>query len=189
MKRLWIGLAALLLAAVPAYASTVIGMSVEDHARLSKHVVLGTIVSQVGIDDPETGIETAVTIKVRHDFKRQAAAGDLVTFHIRSGEVDGEISEAVGEAVFQNGKVALVFVEEVNGKLYNVGLSSGVWNVLEDKKGGMSFTRALRDGLEVVGGTFEMGPVSFHGMQGRVNAAMHKPDFDNPLLREARLED
>ena len=77
MKRLWIGLAALLLAAVPAFASTVIGMSVEDHARLSTHVVLGTIVSQVGIDDPEMGIETAVTIKVKHDFKQLAKAAGV----------------------------------------------------------------------------------------------------------------
>ena len=104
MKRLWIGLAALLLAAVPAFASTVIGMSVEDHARLSKHVVLGTIVSQVGIDDAEMGIETEVTIKVRHDFKRQAAAGDLVTFHIRSGEIDGVISTAVPRPSFATTK-------------------------------------------------------------------------------------
>jgi hypothetical protein len=189
MKRLWIGLAALLLAAVPAFASTVIGMSVEDHARLSQHVVLGTIVSQVGIDDPEMGIETAVTIKVRHDFKRQAAAGDLVTFHIRSGEFDGVISTAVGEAVFQTGKMAVVFLEDIDGKLYNIGLSSGVWNVLEDKRGGMSFTRALQDGLEVVGGTFEMGPVSFQGMAARIATAARKPEFDNPMLREARLED
>lgn len=189
MKRLWFGLAALALAAVPASASTVIGMSVEDHARLSKHVVLGTIVSQVGIEDPEMGIETAVTIKVRHDFKRQAAAGELLTFHIRSGEVGDVVSTAEGEAVFQTGKSALVFLEDIDGTLYNIGLSSGVWNVLEDKKGGVSFTRALQDGLEVVGGQFEMGPVSFHGMQGRINAAIHKPEFDNAILREARLED
>jgi hypothetical protein len=189
MKRLWLGLAALALAAVPASASTVIGLSIEDHTRLSKHVVLGTIVSQVGIEDPEMGIETAVTIQVRHDFKRQAKAGDLVTFHIRSGEVDGTLSEAVGEAVFQNGKMALVFIEDIDGKLYNIGLSSGVWNVLEDRKGGMSFTRALQDGLEVVGGKFEMGPVSFQGMAASVAAAARKPEFDNPMLREARLEE
>jgi hypothetical protein len=189
MKRLWIGLAALLLAAVPASASTVIGMSVEDHARLSKHVVLGTIVSQVGIDDPEMGIETAVTIKVQHDFKRQAAAGDLITFHIRSGQVGDEVSIAEGEAVFQTGKRALVFLEDIDGKLYNIGLSSSVWNVLEDRKGGVAFTRALQDGLEVVGGQFEMGPISYAGMQGRITASMHRPEFDNPMLREARLED
>jgi hypothetical protein len=80
-------------------------------------------------------------------------------------------------------------MEEIDGKLYNIGLSSGVWNVLEDKKGGVSFTRALRDGLEVVGGQFEMGPIPLAGMQGRINASIHKPEFDNPLLREARLED
>jgi hypothetical protein len=188
MKRLWIGLAALLLAAVPAFASTVIGMSVEDHARLSKHVVLGTIVSQIGIDDPEMGIETAVTIKVKHDFKQLAKAGELLTFHIRSGEFEGVISTAVGEAVLQTGRPALVFIEDIDGKLYNIGLSSGVWNVLEDKKGGMSFTRALQDGLEVVGDTFEMGPISFAGLQGRINASIRKPEFDNPMLRDARVE-
>jgi hypothetical protein len=188
MKRLWIAVAALLLAAVPASASTVIGMSVEDQARLSRHVVLGTIVSQIGIDDPEMGIETEVTIKVKHDFKKLAAAGDLIVFHTRSGQVGEEISTAVGEAVFHTGKPVLVFIEDIDGKLYNLGLSSGVFDVREGK-GGVTFTRALQDGLDVYGDVpLELGPIPIQAMTRRVAAAMQKPDFDNPILREARVE-
>ncbi|HEX5041514.1 MAG TPA: hypothetical protein VFV75_01345 [Candidatus Polarisedimenticolaceae bacterium] len=188
MKRLWIGLAALLLTAVPALASTVIGMSVEDQARLSRHVVLGTIVSQVGIDDSINGIETEVTIKVRRDFKSVAKAGDVLTFHTRSGQVGEEVSIAVGEAVFHSGRPVLVFLEDIDGTLYNLGLSSGVFDVHEGRRGEVAFTRALQDGLEVYGDAFEMGPIPIQAMARRVAAAMQKPEFDNPILREARVE-
>jgi hypothetical protein len=184
------GLAALAFAAAPASASTVIGMSIEDQARLSRHVVLGTIVSQVGIDDPEMGIETEVTIEVKHDFKRVARAGEKIVFNIRSGQVGEEVSTAVGEAVFQTGRPALVFIEEIDGKLYNLGLSSGVFDVHESKKGGVTFTRALQDGLDVFGDVpFELGPISMQGMAARIAAAERKPEFDHPMLREARLEE
>jgi hypothetical protein len=189
MKRLWIGLAALLLAAVPASASTVIGMSIEDQARLSRHVVLGTIVSQIGVDDSVNGIETEVTIRVRRDFKSVAKAGDVLTFRTRSGRVGEEISTAVGEAVFQSGRPVLVFLEDIDGTLYNLGLSSGVFDVRETRRGDVSFTRALQDGLEVYGDVaFEMGPIPIQAMVRRVAAAMQKPEFDNPILREARVE-
>lgn len=189
MKRLWIAVAALLLAAVPASASTVIGMSIEDQARLSRHVVLGTIVSQIGIDDPLNGIETEVTIKVKRDFRNAAKAGDVLTFRTRSGQVGEEVSTAVGEAVFHTGKPVLVFLEDIDGTLYNLGLSSGVFDVRESKRGEISFTRALQDGLDVYGDVeFEMGPVPIHAMARRVAAAVQKPDFDNPILREARVE-
>jgi hypothetical protein len=189
MRRFCFVLAALLLAAVPASASTVIGMSIEDQARLSRHVVLGTIVSQVGIDDPDMGIETAVTIEVKHDFKKTAGAGEKIVFHTRSGQVGEEISTAVGEAVLKTGRPVLVFIEEIDGKLYNLGLSSGVFDVHESKKGGVTFTRALQDGLDVFGDVpFEAGPISMHGMAARVAAAERKPEFDHPMLREARVE-
>jgi len=89
MKRLWIGLAAAALCAVPALASSVIGLTIEDQARLAKHVVLGTVVSQVGVDDPENGIETEVTITVKRDLKGIAAKGD--TFQYRSERRDAVV--------------------------------------------------------------------------------------------------
>ena len=188
MRRVLPGLAALCLAIAPVSASTVIGLSVEDQARLSTHVVLGTVVSQVGVDDPVSGIETAVTLLVKHDFKGVAKRGDTIVFHTRSGQVGGEISTAVGEAVFQTGRPALVFVEEIDGKLYNFGLSSGVWDVREDRRGVVSFTRALQDGLDVAGDMpLEMGPVSFQAMAARVGAAIQQPELDNVFLRDARV--
>jgi hypothetical protein len=165
-------------------------MSIEDQARLSQHVVLGTIVSQVGIDDPENGIETEVTIKVKRDLKGVAVKGDMLVFRTRSGQVGEEVSMAVGEAEFKTGKPVLVFLEDIDGTLYNLGLSSGVFDVRESKKGEVSFTRALKDGLDVYGDVaFEMGPISDHAMAARVAQAMRKPEFDHPMLREARVED
>jgi len=113
-------------------------------------------------------------------------SGQRVVFHTRSGQVGPEISEAIGEAVFQTGQMALVFIERVDGRLYNLGLSMGVWDVHEDGRGGRIFTRAVRDGLMVVGGeVVEHGPVAFVDMASRVASTMRNPRFDNEMLRAA----
>src|SRR4029453_5347607 len=97
------------------------------------------------------GLETAVTLKVTEVLKGNVRKGQAITFHTRSGQVDGEISEAIGEAVFHSGQKVLVFIESVDGKLYNLGLSMGVWRQHEDPSGDTLFTRAIQDGLSIVG--------------------------------------
>jgi hypothetical protein len=187
MKRLWIGLAAAALCAVPALASSVIGLTIEDQARLAKHVVLGTVVSQVGVDDPENGIETEVTITVKRDLKGIAAKGDTLVFRTRSGQVGDEVSAAEGEAVFHTGKPVLVFLEDIDGQLHNLGLSMGVFSVSEDKNGRVHVRRDIQDGLEIMGDTpVEMGPLPLEAMAARVKKAIDQPAFDSPVLREAK---
>jgi hypothetical protein len=174
----------LALAAASAWASSVIGLSVEDQARLSQLVVVGEVLNQRGVNHPSSGLETAVTLKVTEAFKGNVRKGQTITFHTRSGQVDAEISEALGEAVFHGGQKVLVFIESVDGRLYNLGLSMGVWNVNEDKAGATVFTRALQDGLSIVGEeAVEMGPVSYADMKSRVSYAGRNPRFDNEMLR------
>jgi len=176
------------LAAGATLASTVIGLSVEDQARLCRHVVVGEVLSLQGEDDPVNGIETAVTLKVADVLKGNARPGSTIVFHTRSGEVDGVVSHAVGEAVLKPGTKVLVFIEEIDGRLYNLGLSSGVWNVVEGRGGRPSFVRALQDGLEVAGETLlEPGPISLGEMVSRVAYAARNAEFDHPMLREARM--
>jgi hypothetical protein len=184
--RIVIGAAVLGLVSGVASASTVIGLSIEDQARLSKFVVIGHVVGQQGVDHPLNGLETEVTLVVTHAFKGDVKPGDRVVFHTRGGELDGEISEAVGEAVFRSGQKVLVFVEEVEGRLYNLGLSYGVFNVVEDSRGRSSFMRGIRDGLEVVGGEIiGNGPFSFSEMSTRIDYAGRHPEFDNEMVRAA----
>jgi len=177
--------AALVLATGLASASTVIGLSIEDQARLSKYVVVGRVIGQHGVEDPDNGIETEVTIAVKNVLKGDVRRGENLVFHTRSGEVGEESSQAVGEAEFHAGQLALVFIEEIDGRLYNLGLSMGVWDVQKDRRGRMQFKRALRDGLEVVGDALiENGPISAPAMRGRVKTSIQQPAFDNPMLRE-----
>ena len=174
----------LALAAASAWASSVIGLSVEDQARLSQLVVVGEVLNQRGVNHPVNGLETAVTLKVSDVLKGDVRKGRAITFHTRGGEVDGEISEATGEAVFRSGQKVLVFIESVDGRLYNLGLSMGVWNVNEDRAGDTIFTRALQDGLAVVGeDAVQMGPISYGDMKARVSYAGRNPRFDNEMLR------
>jgi hypothetical protein len=80
----------------------------------------------------------------------------------------------------------LVFIEEVDGRLYNVGLSMGVWDVSEDESGSPRVTRALRDGLQVVGGVeIEHGPLALDEMSARVRESIRNPRFDHEMLRSA----
>ena len=189
MARRWMPLAALILglAILPAAASTVIGLSVEDQARLSDYVVIGEVIGQRGQNHPQNGIETAVTLKVTDVLKGDLRSNRALVFHTRGGEVDGVISEALGEATFSKGQKVLVFLESIDGRLYNLGLSMGVWSVQEDDAGSVTLTRALTDGLTVVGDEpVEVGPLTFSDMSERVSYAVRQPRFDSVILREAR---
>lgn len=179
------GMAALVLATGLATASTVIGLSVEDQARLSRYVVVGRVVGQHGVEDPDNGIETEVTLKVQTVLKGDVRRGESLVFHTRSGEVGGESSKAIGEAELNSGQTVLVFLEDVDGRLYNLGLSMGVWDVAKDRSGKIQYTRALREGLNVVGEVqVENGPIPAATMRERVNKAIREPAFDHPMLRE-----
>jgi len=184
VKRWLLGGTALCLGFAGIQASTVIGLSVPDQARLSEIVVVGEVIGQRGVAHPVNGLETAVTLKVDEVLKGSVRPNQTVVFHTRSGEVDGEISEAMGEAVFQTGRKVLVFIESVEGRRYNLGLSMGVWDVNEDRDGRVMLTRALTDGLTVIGeDAVEPGPLSLDEMKTRVDQARRNPRFDDETLR------
>lgn len=187
MKRTRWGIAStavFLLALGSLHASTVIGLTIEDQARLSTHVVVGVVVGQEGIDNPENGLETAVTLRVLASLKGDTKKGDSLVFHTRSGELDGEISTALGETVLKTGQTVMVFIEDIDGRLYNLGLSYGVFRVSEDAKGRQSLIRALEDGLEVVDDAgVGQGPFALEDIRTRVNYAAAHPRFDNPTVQ------
>jgi len=181
--------AAVVLATGLATASTVIGLSVEDQARLSRYVVVGRVVGQHGVEDPANGIETEVTLAVKTVLKGDARRGDYLVFHTRSGEIGLESSQAIGEAELKSGQTVLVFLEDIDGRLYNVGLSMGVWDVSKDRAGKVRYTRALREGLVVVGDVqVENGPIQAATMRARVTRSIQQPAFDHPMLRERAAE-
>lgn len=189
MRRTGVGFAiaaACVLALGTVQASTVLGLTIEDQARLSKHVVIGEVVAQQGVDHPDNGLETAVTLQVLASLKGGAQPGDALVFHTRSGELDGETSTAVGEAVLRTGETVFVFIEEIDGRLYNVGLSYGVFRALEDAQGRISFVRAIEDGLEVADDAgVGNGPFPLAEIRTRVSYADRHPRFDNPMVEQA----
>jgi hypothetical protein len=184
-KRVCLAVGICLLALGAVHASTVIGLTVEDQSRLSRYVVVGEVVAQRGVDHPENGLETEVTLRVVSALKGDARPGQAIAFHTRSGELDGEISTAVGEAVLRTGQRVLVFIEEIDGRLYNVGLSYGVFQVMENGKGRQSVVRDLQDGLEIVGGEeVGNGPFTIEDISARVAFAAKHPKFDHPVLQD-----
>lgn len=178
-------MAACLLALGTVHASTVLGLTIEDQARLSKHVVIGEVIALAGVDHPENGLETAVSLRVGVDLKGDARSGDTIVFHTRSGELDGEVSWAVGEVALNVGQKVLVFIEEIDGRLYNIGLSYGVFRTVENSRGRISFVRAIEDGLDVIDDAgVGNGPFSIEEMRTRVSYASKHPRFDNPTVGE-----
>jgi hypothetical protein len=174
-----------LLAAGSVHASSVLGLTIEDQARLAKHVVVGVVVGQQGEDNPENGLETAVTLRVITSLKGDTKRGDALVFHTRSGELDGEISTAIGETVLQPGQKVMVFIEDIDGRLYNIGLSYGVFRVNEDARGRQSLVRALEDGLEIVDDAgVGNGPFALDDIRTRVSYAAAHPRFDNPTVQD-----
>lgn len=188
MRRtgLWVIMAAAVLGAGAVSASTVIGLTVEDQARLSRYVVVGIVTAQQGVDHPENGLETAVTLRVVSALKGDLRPGAGVVFHTRSGELDGERSTAVGEAVLKAGQRVLVFIEDIDGRLYNLGLSYGVFHGIEDGRGRQSFVRAVQDDLQIVDDAgVGLGPFTLEDMKSRVSWAEKHPRFDNPMVQAA----
>ena len=188
MRRTGLLLAAVVaaLGAGTVSASSVLGLTLEDQTRLSRYVVVGIVTGQQGVDHPENGLETAVTLRVTNTLKGAVRPGSNLVFHSRSGELNGESSVAVGETVLRTGQRILVFVEDIDGRLYNLGLSYGVFNALEDSRGRQSFLRAIQDDLQIVDDAgVGPGPFAFEDIRTRVSWAERHPRFDNPLVEAA----
>ena len=166
-------------------ASSVLGLTLEDQTRLSRYVVIGVVTGQQGVNDPENGLETSVTLRVTNTLKGAVRPGSNLIFHTRSGELNGESSVAVGETVLRSGQRILVFVEEIDGRLYNLGLSYGVFSALEDARGRQSFVRAIQDDLQIVDDAgVGPGPFTLEDIRSRVSWAERHPRFDSPIVEE-----
>jgi hypothetical protein len=64
----------------------------------------------------------------------------------------------------------------------------GVFSVHERDGAVTGFTRAITDGLDVVGEVaIEHGPIAYRDMVSRVAWAAAHPDLDHPQLRQARV--
>jgi hypothetical protein len=83
------------------------------------------------------------------------------------------------------GQRVLVFVEEIEGRLYNLGLSYGVYQVKENAKGRQSVVRDLQDGLEIVGEeAVGNGPFTMEDIHTRVAYASRHRRFDSAIVRD-----
>lgn len=179
------GVAMALGSAVSTPASSVIALPIADQFRASTHVVIGDVTAQRVIEDATLGVETEVTLEITLALKGLAQAGETLTFATRGGVIGDQFYEAIGEAQFETGRRVLVFLEEIEGRLYVAGLSTGAWNVVE-RANQMMFSRALQGGLEIVG-ELEAGPLSLPQMQAIAQRAQQNPQFESEFLRRAMI--
>jgi hypothetical protein len=129
-------LSALLAAAVPAAALTVLPATFEELVHESVSVVHGRVREVRGrwTSDRRT-IESAITLDVYAAFK--GAATETATFVVPGGEAGGRILVMPGAPTFRPGDEVVVFLRGQAPSLPQpVGLSLGVYRVAHGTPGG-----------------------------------------------------
>lgn len=137
MKKpmVWTLLAACVLVAWPAGASTFLAMSQEEMVKQADAVVVGKVLQVSSFRDPSGAvILSEATIEVERTVFGEASGAVVVrTF---GGTVDGYTVEAEGFPKFRNGDRVLVYLsDEVGGISQVVGYRLGEYKVLRDREG------------------------------------------------------
>jgi hypothetical protein len=128
VKRAPLALAAALLAALPAAASTALAQTVEDLARASDAVVRGVVERQESRRGAD-GWRIYTFVEIRTTSAWKGSPPERVVVRVPGGAIGSEGQRALGAAVFAEGEEVAVFLARA-GQVYQVtGLSQGKFAV------------------------------------------------------------
>ncbi len=148
-------------AALPAAATTVVYLDVDDLTERSNAVVRARVLERESRwDDEGRGIYTFTTVEVLSTLK--GGGDETLVIRQLGGEVDGVGSLVAGDASFQVGEEVVVFLRRnpEDAVFHLVGLSQGKFSI--DREGDQPL--ALRNLSDLSVGRFEDGKwVSVHG--------------------------
>lgn len=135
MKRLWvIGAVGLLLAAVPATASTFLAMSQEELVAGSSAVVVGRVLQVSSFwNDEGTAIMTEAAVRVE-----ETVVGDsptVVVVRTFGGEVGGLRIDALGFPTFRAGQRLLLYLRDAGATAEVVGYRLGEYKLVTRSDG------------------------------------------------------
>jgi hypothetical protein len=176
MKR-WIALAAaaMLLAAVPAGASTFLAMSQEELVAQSDAVVVGKVLDVQSFWNREgTAILSEATIQVEEPIAGEAAS--LVVVRTFGGEVDGLRIDAHGFPAFAEGQRLLLFLRDAgDGGSEVVGYRLGEYRVVKRSDGVEVAVPTLEHSVQLLrrdGGPAERPrAVELEALKGQIRSA------------------
>ncbi|HEY5185967.1 MAG TPA: hypothetical protein VIM19_13935 [Actinomycetes bacterium] len=139
----------LLLLAAPALASVALQMDVPALTAAATDVVDGQVVSTSSMwTGDHRRIVTHVVVEVREAWK--GGARGRITVVQPGGEVDGIGQRVSGVAEIPSGARVVLFLERVGSMHRVVGLSQGVYRVVDDGVAGIRAVPSSVEGLEFV---------------------------------------
>jgi hypothetical protein len=152
MKRfLWLGLCALALAvAVPAGASTFIGLSTHELVASSNAVIQGEVL-QVHSFWSKSGriIVTEAIVRVTETVAGKSPS--VVILRTFGGTVEGYTVEAHGFPTFRKGQELLLFVSnQADGTAEVTGYRQGQYRIVRDKAGVQVAVPTMENGVRLV---------------------------------------
>jgi len=150
-----------LLYAPPARATVFVPMSVEDLARSSAAIVIGTVHDLTGIEE-RGRVFTLVSVAVEQTLSGELP-GSTITLKENGGSVPGRQEVIFGAPRFQPGEHVLLFLTvRPDGSLRTNQLAQGKFSIETDTAGVPRATQRFGSGSLVVippGGTPPSGPV------------------------------
>lgn len=150
-KWMWfLSVAALVMCAAVASATTVRSLSLEELTAQADLIVQARVVSQHSFKEgPRGWIYTASQIEVVDSFKGKAAPGDLLLVRQLGGQVEQEVMTLEGNAQLNQGEEVILFLdrdEQEPQRHYVVGLAQGKYSV--DRSGAQPVVRRNQDGTK-----------------------------------------
>jgi len=125
--------AALIAAAAPGPATTMVYLSLEDLDGLSDEVLIGRVLEvEPYLERDGATIYTAVTLEVLEPIKGETQPRDRITLHHIGGEVDGLALRYAGMPSFRPESQVAVFLKRLGREAFAiVGMCQGVLQVEE----------------------------------------------------------
>jgi len=162
MARKLLGIAAVVCAAAPAQATTLVGLDLPELSRLSDVVVHGKVASvQAHWTGDHQRIVTEVQVEVTEAFKGQAGKTVLID---QPGGVVGDIGQLVqGVAAFTAGEEVVVFLGRRPGERFMLtGMGQGKFRVARSTDGKAAFAVP-----EDLGGALVVDPATHRPLPDR----------------------
>lgn len=131
-------------------ATTVMYVPIDRSVAMSDAILVGHVLRMETDYNAAGEIVTKIELLVEENLKGDSRPGEVFTFHVWGGSLDGVRMETAGEARYRLGQKVLVQLENIEGEYHTLGLSFGKWDVAKDAKGAQWITRSLAD-LNVVG--------------------------------------
>lgn len=126
-------LAWIITSSAPVFATTLLGMDIDDVAARAEMVFEGEVIHHQAQRDSTGIINTFLTFRIL-DLIKGDYSGETIELKFAGGKMDGEIVEVAGSSIPPLGEVGIYFVESASKNMLNplLGWSQGHFVIKSD---------------------------------------------------------